>query len=241
MDKFIMNANKYETVRCSNPGCFHEFDVSRDKLGRNLRCPACKTIITARPLSAWKAMEEQQARIASSKGQPRAGRIPLTGVIDDVRSLLNVGAIFRTADGAGLRELVLCGITGSPEPPKPHLKKTALGAELAVPWRYYAFVSEALDALKSEGHRIVALEECPEAVPFFPWVRDVLPKIQEPIALMAGNEVGGISAEARAKCDEFVILPMHGVKQSLNVAVAFGIAVYPIAEKLRELGRTLDP
>jgi 23S rRNA (guanosine2251-2'-O)-methyltransferase len=232
-----MNQSKYETIRCSNPGCQHDFEVAREKLGRNIRCPACKCVITARPLSAWKAMDAQQARIAGSKGKPQPGRVPLTGVIDDVRSLLNVGAIFRTADGAGMRELVLCGITGIPDPPKPHIKKTALGAELAVPWRYYAYVGEAIRTLKDEGHRIVALEECPESKPFFPWVRDGLPLIKEPIALVAGNEVAGISAETRPLCDEFVMIPMRGVKQSLNVSVAFGIAVYPIAERLRELGR----
>ena len=172
-----MKSKNYQTVRCSNPACLYAFDVAVEKLGRNIRCPNCEQTITARPLDAWKAMEEQQARLAGARAGSDIGRVDLTVVVDDVRSLLNVGSIFRTSDGAGIRELLLCGITGAPEPPNATIRKTALGAEQSVPWRYFAFVAEALGSLKESGRRIVGLEESPGARPFFEWLQDGLPSI----------------------------------------------------------------
>jgi len=226
------------TVRCPNPACRREFELIETKIGKTVRCPGCKQHITARTLTAWEKMELQQAKLAQTDPAVIANRLPLIGVVDDVRSLFNVGSIFRTADGAGVRELVLSGITGVPSPDDIKIRKTALGAELAVPFRYFASIVEALETLKRENCFIAALEaDADGARPIFDWVNSDLPSVSQPIALLAGNEVEGISAEARPFCDAFLALPMRGIKKSLNVSVAFGIGIYVIAESLAAVRR----
>ncbi|MFH1377439.1 MAG: TrmH family RNA methyltransferase [Planctomycetota bacterium] len=225
-------------VRCPNPGCRHEFDLIETKLGKTIRCPGCKQHITARTLTVWETMELQQAKLARTDATVAANRLPLIGVVDDVRSLFNVGSIFRTADGAGVREIVLSGITGVPKSDDVKIRKTALGAELAVPFRYFASIVDALETLKREGCLIVALEaDADGARPIFDWVDSELPSVSQPVALLVGNEVEGISAEARPFCDVFLALPMRGIKTSLNVSVAFGIGIYVIAEALASVNR----
>ena len=142
--------------------------------------------------------------------------------------------MFRTADAVGICRLVLCGITGTP--PRKEITKTALGAEEAVPWTYQPDAAEAIRELRAEfpGLQVVALEMTESAVPLRAFVSDLA--LQSPIALVVGNEVAGISGEALAAADTCACLPMRGVKASLNVAVAFGVAAYALAEKL-EVGR----
>jgi tRNA G18 (ribose-2'-O)-methylase SpoU len=149
----------------------------------------------------------------------------LVAVLDDIRSQWNVGAIFRTADGAGWAGLSLAGIT--PVPPARIVAKTALGAEKYVPWRYHASVVEAALERKREGYDLVALEQTDDAVPVF----DFEPERRT--ALLLGNEVVGASAEALALCARRVQIPMAGRKASLNVAVAFGIAGFALARAWR--------
>jgi tRNA(Leu) C34 or U34 (ribose-2'-O)-methylase TrmL len=156
---------------------------------------------------------------------PAAPPIDLVAVLDDVRSQWNVGAVFRTADAAGLRALVLCGIT--PMPPARGVCKTALGAETMVPWAYRASVVEALSALSSQGREIVALEIAADAESVFD------APMSRRAALVIGNEVVGVSAEARRLCARSVMIPMSGRKGSLNVAVAFGVAAFALARAWR--------
>ena len=151
--------------------------------------------------------------------EPRALACDLVAVLDDVRSQWNVGAIFRTADGAGWGGLDLAGITAAP--PARIVAKVALGAERFVPWRYSASVVEACLAREREGYELVALEQTRDAASVFEF---------EPArrtALVLGNEVVGASAEALALCKRRVAIPMSGRKASLNVAVAFGVAAFP--------------
>lgn len=150
----------------------------------------------------------------------------LVVVVEDLRSLHNVGAIFRTADGAGFSRLYLCGITGLP--PRKEIAKVSLGAEDTVPWEFYPFIAGCLRALKSSGYQIVCLEKNDQSLSLYRCLRDG--KVKKPLALVVGNEVGGLSKEAMHYSDLTCHLLMKGIKESLNVSVAFGAASYLIAE-----------
>jgi len=147
--------------------------------------------------------------------------IPFVAVLDNIRSLHNVGAIFRTAEAAGVGKLYLCGMSGTP--PRPEIRKAALGAEEVVPWEYFKQTREALEKLKQEGYHLLALESTPASIDYRCAV------YQFPLALVVGHEFTGIAPETLALCDAPISLPMRGVKVSLNVAVAFGVAAYEIA------------
>lgn len=154
-------------------------------------------------------------------------RVPLCGVLDNVRSLYNVGSIFRTSDAVMVRELVLTGYT--PRPPRREIDKTALGSTKTVPWRYVPDVTDALSLLRSEGWSICAVEVTDRSTSIYEF--DDLPT--EPLVLVFGNEITGISDRALPLCDRSIEIPMYGTKHSLNVAVAYGIAVYEIARRMR--------
>lgn len=154
-------------------------------------------------------------------------RFPVIGVLDRIRSAHNAGSIFRTADGARLQELILCGYT--PTPPHKHLAKTALRAVESVPWRHVESVEEAIEELRNRGFQILGLEFCPTSTLLYEF------DLKFPVALVAGNEAEGLSDEVLALCDATVHLPMHGLKTSLNVSVAFGVAAY---ETLRRFCHT---
>ncbi|MFA4028902.1 MAG: hypothetical protein GDYSWBUE_001367 [Candidatus Fervidibacterota bacterium] len=154
-------------------------------------------------------------------------RLPICAILDNIRSLYNVGAIFRISDGAGIRKLYLCGITGCP--PDAEIEKTALGATLSVFWEYHHDVAFPIACLKRSGWKIVALERTYESMPYTAFPRDAFP-----VCLVVGNEVDGVSDEALKLCDFAIEIPQRGWKQSLNVAVAYGIAVYELARKYLE-------
>ena len=150
----------------------------------------------------------------------------MIGVLEDIRSLYNVGSCFRTADAMLLRKLVLTGYT--PAPPRKEISKTALGATESVPWEYINDPAEAVRALKRGGCRVYALEVTDKAMR-----HDDLPALPYPLALVAGNEIAGVGAATLAECDGAIEIPMYGVKHSLNVAVAFGIAMWKLVENLK--------
>lgn len=144
-------------------------------------------------------------------------------VCPDIRSLYNVGAIFRTADALGVSKLFLCGYTGCP--PRKEIYKVALGAERAVPWEHHEQAWRVVDRLKAQGVRIVALEKTSHSLSLLEF------EPQYPLALVVGNEVDGVPQSVLGRADATVHLPMYGVKGSLNVAVAFGAAGYLLARK----------
>ena len=156
----------------------------------------------------------------------RPERQGLCAVIEDMRSLFNVGAIFRSADGAGFGKIHLCGITATP--PRKEIAKTSLGAEDHVAWEYHPTAAAALVGLKRDGHFLVGLEIKPDSRLLSDVILDH--DLNYPLALVVGNEVDGLSAEAQALSDTVCHLPMRGHKESLNAAVAFGIAAYALAE-----------
>ena len=139
-------------------------------------------------------------------------------ICDNIRSLENIGSIFRTADAAGVKKIYLCGISGTP--PNHKISKTALGAEKTIPFEYHKQVGRLIDKLKKEKIQIVALEQDKKAVLYVRF------KPKFPLALIIGNEVKGVSKKVVEKSDKVIYLPMHGAKESLNVSVAFGIAAY---------------
>ncbi len=151
---------------------------------------------------------------------PPIPRNPVHVVLDNLRSAFNVGSIFRTADAGAAAHIHLCGMSAHP----PHIKlaKTALGAFDYVPWTYHERTADALDQLGRDGIVRVAIEVTPGAVPLheFAWPR--------PVAIVFGNEVTGIDERVLSHCDAVVKIPMHGHKNSMNVATAFGIVLYHV-------------
>lgn len=145
-------------------------------------------------------------------------------LVENVRSLYNVGAIFRTADGAGVNKVFLTGITG--RPPQKEIRKVALGAEENVPWEYVKDPIEIIRKLKSENIRIVVLE-CTETSVLYDEIT-----YDQPLCLVIGNEYHGVSQEVLNEADQVVHIPMRGKKISLNVSVAFGIAAYQIKKSI---------
>lgn len=156
----------------------------------------------------------------------RQRRVPLVVVLDNFRSAYNVGAAFRIADGAGIEKLWLCGITGYP--PSAQISKTALGAEQCVHWQYHDDAVTVVKDYKAQGYQIIVLEQTDASFDY----RDF--EAKQPICLVLGNEIDGVSDAVVAAADSAMEIPMYGVKNSLNVSVACGIAVYHIVHSLRE-------
>jgi tRNA G18 (ribose-2'-O)-methylase SpoU len=157
----------------------------------------------------------------------RIHALPVRVVLDNVRSLYNVGAFFRTAEGARVEKLHLCGITG--RPPKRAITKTALGAEESVAWEHTWEPVPLLRSIRESGHEIAAIETSPHAVDLFDWA----PRF--PVCVVFGHEVDGVQPEVSALCDTHVRIPMLGAKHSLNVATAGGVVLYELLRKYRAL------
>jgi len=153
--------------------------------------------------------------------------LPVVALLDNIRSLYNVGAFFRTADAARIRALHLCGITG--QPPNPGISKTALGAERSVRWEYSGDGIKAIEHLRHAHYEIVAVETRIKSVDLFDWEPTF------PVCLIFGNEIEGITPEVSSLADTYLRIPMLGVKHSLNVATAGGIVIYELLRKFRRL------
>ena len=153
-----------------------------------------------------------------------AEKLPIIIVLDNIRSLSNVGAFFRTADAFRIGELFLCGITA--RPPHREIHKTALGADETVKWRYFDTTEAACQQLKTEGYRIYAVEQVVDSVPLQNF------EFQPSTAYILGNEVEGVSEEVLPYCDGAVELPQEGTKHSINVSVCAGIVMWKAFEKL---------
>ena len=166
---------------------------------------------------------------AGGAGYQQMGALPVSILLDNVRSLYNVGAFFRTADGAGATRLLLAGITG--RPPKRAISKTALGAEETMAWEHTPDPLPLLRRLREHGTELAAVETSLRAVDLFDW------QPRFPVCVIFGHEVEGIRPEASEACDTHVRIPMLGAKHSLNVATAGGVVLYELLRKYRALGR----
>jgi 23S rRNA (guanosine2251-2'-O)-methyltransferase len=162
--------------------------------------------------------------ICKTARKPRSGA-DFYVICDNIRSLENIGSIFRTSDALGVAKIFLCGISG--KPPHHKISKTALGAEKTIPFEYFKQTGRLIDKLKRDNINIVALEQDRKAIPYNKL------KPQFPLALIVGNEVKGISKKILKKADKIIFLPMSGQKESLNVSVAFGVAGYNIIKIIK--------
>ena len=160
----------------------------------------------------------------SKEAFDKAEKLPIIIVLDNIRSLSNVGAFFRTADAFRIKELYLCGITACP--PHREIHKTALGADETVKWRYFETTEAACQQLKAENYRIFAVEqiEGSKALQDF--------EFEPATAYILGNEVEGVSEEALPYCDGAIELPQEGTKHSLNVSVCAGIIMWKAFDNL---------
>lgn len=201
----------YVFAACTDPACRFRFPVAVSDPRRD-HCPRCG------------ASTNRVEAIAQTPKGPTAsvsGSLPaFVALLDNIRSTHNVGSMFRTADGAGLSRLYLCGITATPEHPK--LSKAALGAHITVPWSYSPNGPETAAELRAEGYTVIALERLTGAS------AGLTGGLHGPLALVVGNERAGVDPGIAEQCDAVLSLPMVGRKSSLNAAVAFGIAVYAL-------------
>ncbi len=154
-------------------------------------------------------------------------KMPIVIVVDNVRSALNVGSIFRTADAFALEKIYLCGITATP--PHREILKTALGSTETVVWEHVAETLEAVNALKSMGYKTFAVEQVESSIP----LQAVELAIQQKTALVFGNEVDGVGEAVIENCDACIEIPQFGTKHSINVAVCVGIVAWELVKKIK--------
>ena len=154
-------------------------------------------------------------------------KIPLVVVLDNVRSMHNVGAVFRTGDAFLVEKIILCGIT--PKPPHREIHKVALGATESVEWQYYESITEAVIDLKTLKYEVIGIEQTSDSVLITDFKIDQAKKY----ALVLGNEVEGISDEILKHCDSFLEIPQLGTKHSLNVSVCGGIVMWEFFKNLK--------
>lgn len=204
--------------QCHNEECRFRFPVADDDPART-RCPRCGSATN---------------HVAAALPKLRLPTVPhssfrLSALLDNIRSIHNVGSMFRTADGAGVEHLYLCGITATPEHPR--LAKAALGAQDTVPWSYGRNALDMAQSLRQAGYCLWALERVTADNStknvhslFDPGIE--YPLGERPVVLIVGNERAGVDPGLIELCDHIISLPMYGEKPSLNAAVAFGIAIY---------------
>ena len=153
-------------------------------------------------------------------------KLPVTVVLDSVRSMHNIGSIFRTSDGFAVEQIMLCGI--SAQPPHREIEKTALGATQSVSWLYFDGIKEALQQLREQGYQIIAIEQAENSIS----LNKYLPENNKKYALIFGNEVNGVSEEAMQMIDTCIEIPQFGTKHSFNIVVSAGIVLWDFFAKL---------
>lgn len=203
----------FEIRECTDPACRLRMPIDLE-LHAGAFCPLCGAVMVGVE-PEFRHRLSPDAQCVSSSGT--------VAILDNIRSAHNVGAIFRTADGAGVRHLYLCGITPSPGD-NPAVAKTALGAEENVSWSHHLNAVISAKELQIMGYDLISVECTPEAIPIHQFHPDRAG--ERPMVLIIGNERAGIDPGLIRISDAVVALPMAGAKASLNVAVAFGIAAY---------------
>lgn len=158
-----------------------------------------------------------------------SSKTPFIIVLDNVRSLNNVGSVFRTADAFLLEAIYLCGITGTP--PNKEIHKTALGATETVAWKHFAHTNLAIEELKSKGYDVYAIEQTENAI----LLNEFIPQPNQKLAVVFGNEVKGVEQQVIDVCKGIIEIPQMGTKHSLNISVSVGIVVWDIFNKIEKL------
>ncbi len=217
-----MSADIYQIRKCNHCGLRYPYVDAGNK---NSRCPAC--------LGSTQLISEQiiiggstnTARLPKSKLVK-----PVAGLLDNIRSALNVGAIFRTADGLGFQHMYLCGITPTPE--NPEVIKTGLGAQDSIHWSFHHNGVDLVKSIKMEGAGIIVLENKNEAISIEVFKPEDF-KAASQVVLVVGNEITGVDPVVIDMADLCVKIPMYGQKSSFNVSNAFAIAAYVISSKFK--------
>ncbi|HIZ90758.1 MAG TPA: RNA methyltransferase [Candidatus Bacteroides merdavium] len=179
-------------------------------------------------------MEHRKLKITelnriSAEEFKRADKLPLVLILDNVRSLHNIGSVFRTSDAFRVECIYLCGITATP--PHPEMHKTALGAEFTVDWKYVNNAVEAVDNLRREGYVVFSVEQAENSI----MLEDMRLKQGKRYAVVLGNEVKGVQQEVIDHSDGCIEIPQYGTKHSLNVSVTAGIVIWDLFKQLKTL------
>ncbi len=173
-----------------------------------------------------KLLNEELPRLSKDEFQQH-DKIPVVILLDNVRSHLNVGSVFRTADAFLIQSIYLCGITGTP--PHRDIHKTALGATDTVAWRYFENTSDAINELRNKSFKVISIEQAEGAV----MLNDFKPKAGEKYAVVFGNEVDGVQQEVVSNSDVVIEIPQFGVKHSLNISVSVGVVIWDFYRQLK--------
>ena len=171
-------------------------------------------------------LEKSELERKSVDDFKKAVKTPISIVLDDIRSLHNIGSVFRTSDAFLIEKIYLCGITATP--PNKEIHKTALGATDTVIWEHFINVTEVIENLKKENVLVYAIEQVDEAI----FLNDFQPIKNQRYALVFGNEVYGVSQEAIKICDGSIEIPQLGTKHSLNISVSAGIVIWDLFQKI---------
>ena len=172
-----------------------------------------------------KLSAEEMGRI-SVEDFKKSGKTPVVLVLDNIRSMSNIGSMFRTADAFRLEKMFLCGITAVP--PHREINKTALGATESVDWQYSPSTADCIRSLKAQGYTVYALEQTENSVKLQEFALK-----QTPLALVADNEVEGVQQEVIDLCDNVIEIPQFGTKHSFNVSVSCGICLWEIIKQIK--------
>jgi 23S rRNA (guanosine2251-2'-O)-methyltransferase len=154
-------------------------------------------------------------------------KLPVVVVLDNVRSMHNIGSIFRTSDGFSIESIAICGITA--QPPHREIEKTALGATQSVDWKYFETTLEAVHSLRKDGYQILAIEQASNST----MLNTFQPDTNHKYALILGNEVNGVDEEVMKEIDECIEIPQFGTKHSFNITIAAGIVLWDFFAKLK--------
>ncbi len=174
-----------------------------------------------------KLLNEELPRLTKEEFKEHP-KTPVIVVLDNIRSHLNVGSVFRTADAFLIEAIYLCGITG--QPPHRDIHKTALGATDTVSWKHFETTAEAVATLKTAGYKVIALEQAENAT----MLNDFKPTREEKYAIIFGNEVDGVEQEIVSQADLVIEIPQFGMKHSLNIAVSAGVVIWDFFFKLNK-------
>ena len=177
-----------------------------------------------------KLLNSELGRISSNE-YSSAEKMPVTIVLDNVRSQHNIGAAFRSADAFAAERIILCGICATP--PSAEIHKSALGAENTIPWEYFEESTDAVNSLKEEGYEIISVEQTENST----LLNNIKPVIDKKYALVFGNEVKGVKQEVVDVSDLVLEIPQHGTKHSINVSVSIGVVLWEFS---KHIGRNRD-
>jgi len=207
-----MSSQFFYIIECRNPNCLFRFP-SRATYIIEPVCPKCGS--SADIVNIYS--ETSSPVISKSLNNYKNFSV----LLDNIRSAYNVGSILRTSDGFGLDHIYCCGISATPE--NPRIAKTSLGAEFSIQWSYHNNSLTVIDTLKKKETSILGLEVGENSIP----ITQLNPsKFKKSILLILGNELAGIDPDIRGRCDQLFFIPMVGYKESYNVTIAFGIAIF---------------